>query len=265
MLRAIVFSVVVSLFGTSSHAFAQLAPSQRDEERKGRAAFTAGRYQESSEIFARLYADYNDPIYLRNLGRCYQRLGDPPRAIAAFEEYLARKNVSDDERVEVAGFIRELQRLQEEPRKPPPSAPSPPVVGSPPVPAPLSVGAPISRALMPVYASASPALAPRPHAWRRAGQVTLVASAVMTVAAGAVLVSSLSKFSDADARCSQVATSDCYEAVKGIRSRNLIAGALFMGAGFAAATGAFMILLQPTATPDSTAMSGAVLVGAGRF
>jgi hypothetical protein len=38
---------------------------------------------------------------------------------------------------------------------------------------------------------------------------------------------------------------------------------LLMGAGLAATTGAFMILLQPR--DDSTALAGAVVVGTGRF
>jgi hypothetical protein len=99
---------------------------------------------------------------------------------------------------------------------------------------------------------------------RRAGQWTLAGAAVMTVAAGAVLMTSFSTFSDADARCSAMATADCYQAVKSIRSRNLLAGGLLMGAGLAATTGAFMLLLQPRDSPDAT-LAGAMLVGRGRF
>ena len=46
-------------------------------ELKAREDFAAGRYQQALDLFAKLYAEKLHPNYLRNIGRCYQNLGDP--------------------------------------------------------------------------------------------------------------------------------------------------------------------------------------------
>jgi hypothetical protein len=118
-------------------------------ELQAREDFAAGRYQEAVEIFAKLYAEKLHPNYLRNIGRCYQNLGQPEKAISAFREYLRKaKTVNADERAEVEGYIKEMEDLEARqqaqeraPATPPPSA-SPP---APPLP---------SAALMPAAAPA---------------------------------------------------------------------------------------------------------------
>src|ERR1043165_8911053 len=68
-------------------------------EMKAREAFAAGRYQEALDIYVKLYAERLHPNYLRNIGRCYQNLGEPDKAINSFREYLRKaKGVSADER-----------------------------------------------------------------------------------------------------------------------------------------------------------------------
>ena len=57
---------------------------------KARESFAAGRYDEALEIFAKLYAETLNPIYLRNIGRCHQKLKQPDKAIDAFHDYLPR-------------------------------------------------------------------------------------------------------------------------------------------------------------------------------
>src|SRR5262245_11374171 len=84
-----------------------------DRDRKAKALFAAGRYQEAIDLLAQLYADTGNPTYLRNIGRCHQRLHDPERAISSFEEYLLRaKDITPAERDEVKGFIREMEELK---------------------------------------------------------------------------------------------------------------------------------------------------------
>jgi hypothetical protein len=80
-----------------------------------RQAFAAGRYQEALELYAELYADKVHPTYLRNVGRCYQNLQQADKAINAFRDYLRQaKNVSEDERKEVDGYIAEMEKLKQE-------------------------------------------------------------------------------------------------------------------------------------------------------
>ena len=104
----------------------QLSQKQEQGERRALASFAAGRYDEAVQIYSELYADYRDPVYLRNIGRCYQKLKDPDRAIDSFREYLLKaRDVSPDERREVEGFIKEMEQLQAA-RAPAPSPPPPP-------------------------------------------------------------------------------------------------------------------------------------------
>jgi tetratricopeptide (TPR) repeat protein len=86
------------------------APDKRELE--AREDFAAGRYQEALEVFAKLYAEKLHPVYLRNIGRCYQNLAQPDRAISSFREYLRKmKHISADERAEIEGYIHEMEDL----------------------------------------------------------------------------------------------------------------------------------------------------------
>lgn len=82
-------------------------------EMKAREAFAVGQYQEALDLFAKLYAEKLHPNYLRNIGRCYQNLGEPDKAINSFREYLRKaKTVNADERQEVEGYIKEMEDLK---------------------------------------------------------------------------------------------------------------------------------------------------------
>jgi tetratricopeptide (TPR) repeat protein len=82
-------------------------------ELKAREDFAAGRFQDALDIFARLYAESLHPNYLRNIARCYQKLGQPDRAIDSFHDYLQKaKDVTPDERKEVEGYIKEMEDLK---------------------------------------------------------------------------------------------------------------------------------------------------------
>jgi len=122
--RIWIASVVLAVALTSVAARAVAADAR---ELKAREEFAAGRYQEALDLFARLYAETLHPIYLRNIGRCYQNLGDPDKALISFRDYLRKhKTIQPDERAEVEGFIAEMEELKRRqgaeaaPRPPPP-------------------------------------------------------------------------------------------------------------------------------------------------
>jgi hypothetical protein len=107
-------------------------------EMQARQSFAAGRYDEALELFAKLYADTLNPIYLRNIGRCHQKLKQPDKAIDAFHDYLAKggKKISADERAEINGYIKEMEALRDEQASrqqatPPPVTPVPPTSAAP--------------------------------------------------------------------------------------------------------------------------------------
>ena len=82
---------------------------------KAREAFAAGRYDEALDLFAKLYAQTLHPVYLRNIGRCHQKMRQPEQAIDKFNEYLAKeKKISADERKEIDGYIKEMETLRDE-------------------------------------------------------------------------------------------------------------------------------------------------------
>ena len=76
------------------------------------------------------------PTYLRNIGRCYQMLRDPDRAISSFQEYLRKaKDLSGEQRAEIERYIADMEQLKSERASaavPPPPAPAPPPATSPP-------------------------------------------------------------------------------------------------------------------------------------
>jgi hypothetical protein len=95
---------------------ASLASAATDKrELQAREAFGAGRYQEALDLFVKLYAEKVHPNYLRNIGRCYQNLGEPDKAISSFREYLRQsKSVRPEERQEVEGYIKEMEDLKQQ-------------------------------------------------------------------------------------------------------------------------------------------------------
>jgi hypothetical protein len=99
-------------------------------EMKAREEFAAGRYDEAKDTFAKLYAKSLNPIYLRNIGRCYQKKREPQAAIDQFQDYLAKTKsgkykITADERAEIEGYIKEMQALRDEQARA--AAPPPPV------------------------------------------------------------------------------------------------------------------------------------------
>jgi hypothetical protein len=111
------------------------AAGAQDEELKARKMFGAGNFKGALDIYTDLYARNPHPTYMRNIGRCYQNLGEPERAITAFREYLrTAKDLTPEARTEVEGFIKEMEDLERS-RAPAPPAPTPAIApASPPPP-----------------------------------------------------------------------------------------------------------------------------------
>jgi len=102
-------------------ALSQVTPAQAASKRadkreiEARQAFAAGQYQEALDLYAQLYADKVHPTYLRNIGRCYQNLRQPDKAINAFHDYLRQaKEIAPKERSEVEGYIAEMEAMKKQ-------------------------------------------------------------------------------------------------------------------------------------------------------
>jgi tetratricopeptide (TPR) repeat protein len=192
-------SVVVTLALTFVAAPAVAVDAR---ELKAREEFAAGRYQDALDIFAKLYAETLHPIYLRNVGRCYQNLGDPDRAIISFRDYLRKhKTIEPHERSEVEGFIAEMEELKKQravaaaPATAPPrpaSTITPLVVA----PQPATRGAPEALVTVP----AGPSSEPSSPVYARWWFWTIIAAAAVGAGLGvAAATGALTKTTDA--RC----------------------------------------------------------------
>lgn len=67
--------------------WAQSDPDRRELE--ARTSFARGDYDQALSLYVGLYAETLHPTYLRNIGRCYQQLRQPGRAIAAVTAAVA--------------------------------------------------------------------------------------------------------------------------------------------------------------------------------
>jgi len=158
-------------------------------EVKAREDFAAGRFQEALDVFARLYAETLHPIYLRNIGRCYQNLGKPDRAIATFRDYLRKHTkMSADERKEVEGFIKEMEDLQERQREA--AARPAPSTAPPPAPAPAAPAETAPQAVLVNTPTSTPASEDSPvytrwWFWTIVGAVAVGAGLGIAAASGA--------------------------------------------------------------------------------
>ncbi len=177
-------ALVTGLAATSAPALA--APLDK-RELEARADFAAGRYQKAVDTFAQLFADTGDPLYLRNIGRCYQKMKRAQEAIDSFQEYLLKgKNLSKSERSEIEAYIKEMQALKASeapPPAPPVVTPSPPIAPPPAAAAPPPAPPPPVEPLAPMPPSAPPATANDGRSWRVAGIAT-AAGGVALIAAG---------------------------------------------------------------------------------
>jgi tetratricopeptide (TPR) repeat protein len=212
------------------------AGGRKDREKKAESAFMAAHYQEAAELLNGLYAEFHNPVYLRNLGRCHQRLKDPDRAIAAFDEYLRRgKNIAPAEREEVQGFIREMEELKRQNEAAAaPSPPPPPVVATamPPPLVPTAVMPPPPAMVTSTPEPARPGGSGR-SSGKLVGGLLLGAAGLMAAGGGVLLASSWSEFHRGEREGCPIYYG-CSAIAKRVEARALWGKILF---GAAAATG----------------------------
>jgi hypothetical protein len=150
------------------------ASTAAERQARGEAAardFMLGKYEQALAIYLDLYLQSDGrPEYLRNIGRCQQKLKRYDPAIDSFKEYLRRaKHLSGDERQEVQGFISEMQTALANQGA---AGPAPAPVASPPSPAPPAPPPSPPPANPPAQPTPPPApeTAPQGPAWAPAPQ-----------------------------------------------------------------------------------------------
>jgi hypothetical protein len=269
-------------------------------ERQARAdaaakAFFQDQYQEALDIFLDLYLKGGGrPEYLRNIGRCQQKLGMHAQAIDSFKDYLRRaKRLSAEEQKEVREFIAESERAKTAgaasgstaappaatgapavgaaaPAAPAASSTSPPASpGSPPAPPAGSAAAPPltpppAEAPAPSLIATQPVPPPSPPRRRTSvlkigGVVALAAAGVAVVGGTLALMKARSAYDDArnDSRCgSSDPADDCANRADSVRSWNRISQGLYIGAAVVGAGGLTMILMAPASGAERSVSLG---------
>jgi tetratricopeptide (TPR) repeat protein len=106
--------VLIGLLAQAAPGQAAGPKAKESRELRAREAFAIGHYQEAIDLYGKLYAEKLHPTYLRNIGRCYQKLKEPDKAIDTFRDYLSRaKNLPANEQKEIEGYIAEMEALKE--------------------------------------------------------------------------------------------------------------------------------------------------------
>jgi hypothetical protein len=172
-------ALLVAGFTASGARAADLDP----REVEARKRFASGQYQQALDLFAQLFAENGDAVFLRNVGRCYQKLEQPQPAIDRFREYLRRaKDMTPDERTEIEGYIKEMEDLKSRQQAgAAPSLPSPPSLPLLPVAPPPPDNAIVARPGEPPPVEARPVYK-RPWFWAAVGAVVVSAVVIGVVA-----------------------------------------------------------------------------------
>jgi tetratricopeptide (TPR) repeat protein len=101
-------------FAAAMLVLAANRPNMTDSrEEVARAFFAAAKYQEAIDIYSQLFARYVHPDYIYNIGRCYQNMGDPDKALQSFHEFSRKaKHLDPELRKELDGHIKEMEALK---------------------------------------------------------------------------------------------------------------------------------------------------------
>ncbi len=81
--------------GADDGAEAAAAPDARELFLRGQAAYERGDYEDAVEAWEAGYALDPRPLLQYNLGQAYERLGELPKAVGAFETYLENADPND--------------------------------------------------------------------------------------------------------------------------------------------------------------------------
>ena len=71
--------------------------------------YEQGRYADAVKKFEEAYEAKSHPVLLFNIGKCYEQLGDPPRALRSFRDYLRLAPEATDQQA-IKDAISNLER-----------------------------------------------------------------------------------------------------------------------------------------------------------
>jgi hypothetical protein len=239
MARARVAVAAALFLGVLSRMTPAAAALTGDEEthllQDAETAMVAGQYERAIPLYASLFGETRKPVYLRNLGRCHQFLEHADQAILNFQQYLnLSAALTDGERLEVQGFIKEMEALKAQQGQKTPKGPGPS----------LKAG-PSSAGDRPQMMNSVGSRAETGDFKRTTGYAVGVGGLLAVVGGAILAVTSANQASDAKGRGSRMPTADAWEKAKrdfdSAQTRNTVGWAI-AGVGVAmVGTGAFLV------------------------
>jgi tetratricopeptide (TPR) repeat protein len=187
-MRSALIVALLVLLPTASHAADKI--KARELYRVGTQHYNLAEYDKALDSFKEAYRNYEDPIFLFNIGQCHRQLDHKQEAVGFYRAYL-RNAPNAPNRDEVNALIAKLESAIAEEnatkRMPPPS-PIAPAEGPPPVataPAPPSTAEPATA--LSVGKQAEPPAAARKPVYKRWWLWTIVGVVAAGAAVGAAI------------------------------------------------------------------------------
>ena len=111
--RAGLLAVVMAVGLATAMLAAPAVAAEDPRELQARRLYAKGEYEAALDLFATLFGESGDPLFLRNIGRCNQKLERPDKAIGAFRDYLRRgRKLKAAERQEIESYIKKMEELK---------------------------------------------------------------------------------------------------------------------------------------------------------
>jgi hypothetical protein len=110
----LIAALVGAVLPCTSALGALTAEQESETMREAETAMVGGQYEKALPLYAKLFGETRNPVYLRNLGRCHQFLKHADEAILTFQQYLSQNaaSIPEAEKVEVQAFIKEMEDLK---------------------------------------------------------------------------------------------------------------------------------------------------------
>jgi tetratricopeptide (TPR) repeat protein len=131
MVRTVYRVILLALLAWSGVAWAQQPGADavaraRTHFEAGRALYNLGNYTDAIREFSAGYHDVPKPQFLVNLGQCYRKLNDLPKAREMYKKFLAEATPDDPDREQVRQIVADLDAQIAAAPPPPPPEPPPP-------------------------------------------------------------------------------------------------------------------------------------------
>ncbi len=102
-------TALVLLLGAAPTPAEEASARAKQDFKEGQQLYAAGKFPEAIDKFEAAYAAKPHPVIAFNIGRCYEQLGDVPKALRSYRDYLRGAPTASDA-VAVQQLIANLEK-----------------------------------------------------------------------------------------------------------------------------------------------------------